>query len=126
MIVLHGYGAARERIAIAANQLIKIPDGLDFDRAAGLCVTYGTTLHALKDRAKLKSGETLAVLGASGGAGLAAIELGKIMGARVIACASSAEKIAFARKHGADEGINYGSEDLKEALRRVTTAAAPM
>ena len=91
-----------------------------FDRAAGLCVTYGTTLHALKDRAKLKRGETLAVLGASGGVGLAAVELGKIMGARVIACASSAEKIAFARKHGADDGIDYSKEDLKDALRRVT------
>ncbi len=102
------------------EKLIKIPDALDFDRAAGLCITYGTTLHALKDRARLKSGETLAVLGASGGVGLAAIELGKIMGARVIACASSDEKLAFARKHGADEGINYASEDLKEALRRVT------
>jgi NADPH2:quinone reductase len=114
------YGAARERIAITASALIKIPDGLDFDRAAGLCVTYGTTLYALKDRAKLAPGETLAVLGASGGVGLAAIELGKIMGARVIACASSAEKIAFAREHGADEGIDYGTEDLKEALRHVT------
>src|SRR5476651_1776230 len=68
------YGAARERIAITASALIKIPDGLDFDRAAGLCVTYGTTLYALKDRAKLAPGETLAVLGASGGVGLAAIE----------------------------------------------------
>jgi NADPH2:quinone reductase len=115
-----GYGAARERIAIKTERLVKIPDNLDFDRAAGLCVTYGTTLHALKDRAKLKSGETLAVLGASGGAGLAAVELGKIMGARVIACASSAEKIAFARKHGADEGIDYSKDDLKDALRRVT------
>jgi NADPH2:quinone reductase len=114
------YGSARERIAIAANMAIKIPDGLNFDRAAGLCVTYGTTLHALKDRARLKPGETLAVLGASGGVGLAAIELGKIMGARVIACASSAEKIAFARQHGADDGIDYGSQDLKEALRSVT------
>jgi NADPH:quinone reductase len=114
------YGAARERIAIAASMLVKIPDRLDFDRAAGLCVTYGTTLHALKDRAKLAPGETLAVLGASGGVGLAAIELGKIMGARVIACASSAEKIAFAHQHGADDGIDYGTEDLKEALRRVT------
>jgi NADPH2:quinone reductase len=114
------YGAARERIALAADRLIKIPDSLDFDRAAGLCVTYGTSLHALKDRAQLMPGETLAVLGASGGVGLAAIELGKLMGARVIACASSAEKIAFARKHGADDGIDYGAEDLKEALRRVT------
>jgi NADPH2:quinone reductase len=115
-----GYGAARERIAIAADRLVKLPNGLDFDRAAGLCVTYGTTLHALKDRARLKAGETLAVLGASGGVGLAAVELGKIMGARVIACASSGEKIAFAKKHGADDGIDYGSEDLKEALRRLT------
>ncbi|MGB7689627.1 MAG: NADPH:quinone oxidoreductase family protein, partial [Pseudolabrys sp.] len=114
------YGAARERIAISADRVIKIPDKLGVDRAAGLCVTYGTTLHALKDRAGLKAGETLAVLGASGGAGLAAVELGKLMRARVIACASSAEKIAFARKHGADDGIDYGSEDLKDALRRVT------
>src|SRR5664279_1946390 len=119
------FGAARERIAIAADNLIKIPDRLDFDRAAGLCVTYGTTLYALKDRAKLAAGETLAVLGASGGVGLAAIELGKIMGARVIACASSADKIAFAREHGADDGIDYGSEDLKEALRRVTQGNGP-
>ena len=115
-----GYGAARERIALTADRLVKIPDGVDFDHAAGLCVTYGTTLHALKDRARLSPGETLAVLGASGGVGLAAVELGKLMGARVIACASSAEKIAFAKKHGADEGIDYGSEDLKDALRRVT------
>ena len=74
-----------------------MPAGLDFDRAAGLTVTYGTTMYALKDRAKLKAGETLAVLGAAGGTGLAAVELGKLMGARVIACASSDEKIAFAR-----------------------------
>jgi NADPH2:quinone reductase len=114
------YGAARERIAITAERLVKIPDGVDFDRAAGLCVTYGTTLHGLKDRARLKPGETLAVLGASGGVGLAAVELGRLMGARVIACASSAEKIAFARAHGADDGTDYGSEDLKEALRRLT------
>ncbi len=114
------HGAARERAAVSADKLIKIPGALDFDRAAGLCITYGTTLHALKDRARLKSGETLVVLGASGGVGLAAVELGKIMGARVIACASSAEKIAFARQHGADDGIDYGKEDLKEALRQVT------
>lgn len=115
-----GYGAARERIAIDAQKLVKLPDAVDFDHAAGLTVTYGTTLHALKDRARLRRGETLAVLGASGGAGLAAVELGKVMGARVIACASSAEKIAFAREHGADDGIDYGKEDLKNALRRLT------
>jgi len=115
-----GHGAARERIALSAERLVKLPDGVDFDRAAGLTVTYGTSLHALKDRARLQPGETLAVLGASGGAGLAAVELGKIMGARVIACASSAEKVEFARKHGADAGIDYGKEDLKDALRRAT------
>jgi NADPH:quinone reductase len=114
------HGAAREYIAIAAERLVKIPDSVDFDRAAGLTVTYGTTLHALKDRAKMKSGETLAVLGASGGVGLAAVEIGKLTGARVIACASSQEKIAFAKQHGADDGIDYSKEDLKEGLRRVT------
>jgi len=115
-----GSGAARDMIAVDSGRLVKIPDGLDFDRAAGVCVTYGTTLHALKDRASIKPGEILAVLGASGGVGIAAVELGKIMGARVIACASSDDKLAFARKHGADETINYATDDLKEALRRVT------
>ncbi|MDO8876433.1 MAG: NADPH:quinone oxidoreductase family protein [Pseudolabrys sp.] len=120
VVGMNGYGAAREMIALPVAKLVKIPDGLDANRAAGVSVTYGTTLHALKDRARLKAGETLAVLGASGGTGLAAIELGKIMGARVIACASSADKIAFCRKHGADEGIDYAAEDLKDALRRLT------
>jgi len=115
-----GYGAARESIAISAERLVRIPDGIDIDHAAGVTVTYGTSLHALKDRAALKPGETLAVLGASGGVGLAAVELGKLMGARVIACASSQEKIAFARGHGADDGINYSKDDLKDALRRAT------
>ncbi len=115
-----GFGAAREKIALSAQRVVKIPAALDFDRAAGLTVIYGTTLHALKDRARLKSGETLAVLGASGGTGLAAVEIGKLMGARVIACASSDDKLAFARERGADDGINYASEDLKDALRRVS------
>jgi NADPH2:quinone reductase len=115
-----GYGAARQRISAPVAQLVQIPDALDFDRAAGLCVTYGTSLHALKDRAHLKGGESLAVLGASGGVGLAAVEIGKVMGARVIACASSNDKLEFAKKHGADDAINYASEDLKDALRRVT------
>jgi NADPH2:quinone reductase len=114
------FGAARERITLSAAQVVRIPDGLDFDHAAGLCVTYGTSLYALKDRGGLKAGETLAVLGASGGVGLAAIEIGKLMGARVIACASSPEKIDFARAHGADAGIDYSKEDLKQALRKLT------
>ncbi len=113
-----GWGAAREAIAAPARQLIKIPAQLDFDRAAGLCITYGTSLYALRERAQLKAGETLAVLGASGGAGLAAVELGKLMGARVIACASSDEKLAFARAHGADETINYAKENLRDALKQ--------
>jgi len=115
-----GFGAAREKIAISAQRVVKIPDTLDFDRAAGITVIYGTTLHALKDRAHLKASETLAVLGASGGTGLAAIELGKLMGARVIACASSDDKLAFCKERGADDVINYATEDLKEGLRRVT------
>jgi NADPH2:quinone reductase len=115
-----GYGAARERIAVPAAKLAALPDNLDFDRAAGLNVTYGTTYHALKDRAGLRPGETLVVLGASGGTGLAAVEIGKVMGARVIACASSEEKTAFARAHGADEAVNYGKDDLRDALKRAT------
>jgi NADPH2:quinone reductase len=114
-----GWGAAREAVAIEAHQLAKLPEALDFERAAGLTVTYGTTLYALRERAQLKPGESLVVLGASGGTGLAAIELGKMMGARVIACASSDEKLAFARTHGADETVNYGRENLRDALKRL-------
>jgi NADPH2:quinone reductase len=111
------YGAAREYVVQKARRLVAVPDALDLDRAAGLSVTYGTTIHALKDRAKLKSGETLAVLGAAGGTGLAAVEIGKLMGARVIACASSDEKCAFAKTRGADETVNYGANDLRAELK---------
>ena len=111
------YGAAREFYVTKASRLVRVPDNLDLERAAGLSVTYGTTIHALKDRAELKPGETLAVLGAAGGTGLAAIEIGKLMGARVIACASSDEKCDFAKKHGADETINYGRDDLRDELK---------
>jgi NADPH2:quinone reductase len=114
-----GWGAAREAIAVPAKQLVKLPESLDFERAAGLSITYGTSLYAVRERAQLKPGETLAVLGASGGAGLACVELGKLMGARVIACASSDEKLAFARAHGADETVNYTSEDLRDGLKRL-------
>jgi NADPH:quinone reductase len=114
------YGAARERIVLPADRLVKLPEKLDSDRAAGLIITYGTSYYALKDRAQLMAGETLAVLGASGGVGLAAIELGKLIGAHVVACASSCDKLEFAREHGADALIDYTRDDLKEALRRVT------
>jgi NADPH2:quinone reductase len=113
------HGAARERVAVPADNLIKLPPDLDVERAAGIIVTYGTSYYALKDRAGLKAGETLAVLGASGGVGLAAVELGKIMGARVIACASSDDKLVFARQHGADDVVNYATENLREGLRRL-------
>lgn len=111
------YGAAREKIIAATSLLARMPDDLDFVTAAGLTVTYGTSLYALRERGELKAGETLAVLGASGGVGLAAVELGKAMGARVIACASSQEKLDFARAHGADEGLNYSTQDLKAGLK---------
>ena len=113
------YGAAAEKIAIPVNRLARIPDGLALDKAAGLSVAYGTSLHALKQRAEMKPGETLLVLGASGGVGLAAVEIGKAMGARVIAAASSEEKLAFARRHGAAGGINTASEDLRARLREL-------
>jgi NADPH2:quinone reductase len=113
------YGAARERIAVPAAQLAAIPAALDFERAAALTVTYGTAHYALEHRGRLRPGESLAVLGASGGVGLAAVELGRIMGARVIACASSDDKLAFARDHGAHDTVNYAAENLREALRRL-------
>jgi len=115
-----GGNCCREKVAVPAIKLLRIPDGVTDEQAAGLVVTYGTSLHALKDRARLKPGETLAVLGAAGGVGLAAVEIGKAMGARVIACASSADKLALARAHGADTLLDYAAEDLRDGLRRLT------
>ena len=114
------WGGVRAEIAISQEAVIAMPDGLDFITAAGLIVTYGTSLHALKDRADLQPGETLAVLGASGGVGQAAVEIGKAMGARVIACASSDDKLEFCRGLGADETLNYTDEDLKVRLKELT------
>jgi NADPH2:quinone reductase len=113
------FNAARERTAVGADTIVKISADLDFDRAAALTITYGTAYHALKHRALIRGEETLAVLGASGGVGLAAVELGRIMGARVIACASTDEKLIFARAHGAHEVVNYAKEDLRDALKRL-------
>ncbi|MFS8036914.1 NADPH:quinone oxidoreductase family protein [Xanthobacter sp. AM11] len=110
-------GAARQRVAVAAEFLARVPDDLDLVKAAGLIVTYGTALYALRERGELKPGESLAVLGAAGGVGLAAVELGRIMGARILACASSPEKVAFAMAHGADAGFDYAQGDLKGALK---------
>ncbi|HEY0799781.1 MAG TPA: NADPH:quinone oxidoreductase family protein, partial [Steroidobacteraceae bacterium] len=113
--------AMAEKAVGNANNCWKIPDAMPFDEAAALLLTYGTSQHALKDRAQLRAGETLLVLGAGGGVGLAAVELGKAMGARVIAAASSPEKLALAREHGADDGVQYPAGSLdKNAARAVT------
>jgi NADPH:quinone reductase len=111
---------AEKAIGNAAN-CWKIPDSMPFDQAAALLLTYGTSQHALKDRAQLRAGETLLILGAGGGVGLAAVELGKAMGARVIAAASSAEKLALAREHGADEGVQYPAGPLDKTAARALT-----
>ncbi len=115
-----GFGGFAEELAIDARNCVPIPSEMPFDVAAAFLFTYGTSHYALKDRALLKPGETLLVLGAAGGVGLAAVELGKAMGAKVIAAASSAEKIAVCRQHGADEGIDYSKEDLKERIKALT------
>ena len=114
----HAGGCAQEFVAVPAAGVSRIPEGVSDEAAASISVTYGTSYHALKDRGELREGETLAVLGASGGVGQAAVELGRLMGARVIACASSEEKLAFARECGAHEGINYAQADLKDALKK--------
>ena len=115
-----GYGCAREKLTLAVADLVAVPESLGLDKAAGLSITYGTTMHAFRQRGDLKAGETLVVLGASGGVGLAAVELGAQMGARVIACASSEEKLAFARAMGAHETVDYATADLRGELKRLT------
>jgi NADPH:quinone reductase len=114
------WGGAREKVAVPAKLMIPIPERVSDAAAAGISVTYGTAMHGLKDRGGLKAGESVAVLGASGGAGLAAVEIAKLMGARVIAAASSAEKLAICREHGADDLLNYATTDLKTGLRELT------
>ena len=116
-----GYGGAREKVAVAAERLTIIPDGVSDAVACGIPITYGTALHGLRDRARLQAGETVAVLGASGGAGLAAVEIAKLIGARVIAVASTAEKCAVCREHGADETVSTSTRDLKLAIRELTS-----
>jgi len=113
-------GALAEQVVAAATQVIHAPKGLDFDAASGICVTYFTSFYALKQRCALRPGETLLVLGAAGGVGSSAVELGKLMGARVIAAASSDEKLALTRDLGADATINYASEDLRERIKQLT------
>jgi NADPH2:quinone reductase len=115
-----GWGGARELVSVSVESLIPVPDGISDEIAAGINVTYGTAMHGLNDRGQLKSGETIAVLGASGGAGLAAVETAALMGAKVVAVASTAEKLEICREHGAEVLLNYTETDLKQGLRDLT------
>jgi len=117
LIPISGYA---EEVNAHADGVLKLPDSFDLIEAAGFTLVYGTTIHALKQRGQLKAGETLLVLGAAGGVGLSAIQIGKLMGARVIAAASSAEKLALCKAQGADEVIDYTKESLKEAVKKLT------
>jgi NADPH2:quinone reductase len=114
------YGAFAEQCVVPAERLVPMPAGMDFRTAAAFLLAYGTSHHALCNRAATRPGESLLVLGAAGGVGLAAVEIGKILGLRVIACASSAEKLAVCREHGADETIDYVREDLRARIKDLT------
>lgn len=120
VLALCGWGGFAEKVAVDANRVFALPTGLPSKIAATTLYTYGTSYHALKDRANLQPGETLLVLGAAGGVGLAAVELGKLMGAKVIAAASSEEKLALCQEKGADLTINYEMEDLKSRIKELT------
>jgi NADPH:quinone reductase len=120
VLAITTYGAFAQEVKTEARRLLPIPPGMDFATAAAFGLTYATSDHALRDRGDLKSGETLLVLGAAGGVGIAAIEIGKILGARVIACASTDEKLAVCRAHGADETINYATDDLRGRIKALT------
>ena len=125
VIAFVSQGGFAQQLAVPASVLMPMPADLDFDTAAAITLTYGTSHHALVDRAALKAGETLLVLGAAGGVGLAAIEIGKALGARVIAAASSDEKLAVCRAHGADACINYSTQDLRAAIKSATDGKGP-
>ncbi len=120
VLALCGWGGFAEKVAVDADRVFPIPQSLSAEVAATTLYTYGTSYHALKDRAQLQAGETLLVLGAAGGVGLAAVELGTLMGARVIAAASTEEKLALCREKGAVETINYETEDLKTRIKELT------
>lgn len=124
-----GWGGLAEQVIVAASKCIAMPDAMPFDEGSAFLFTYGTSYHALKQRARLQAGETVLVLGAAGGTGIAAIEIAKALGARVVAAASSEEKVAFAKQCGADEGIVYPSgpldKDASRALGEAFKAASP-
>ncbi len=125
VIVMTGHGAFAEYVVAGESRVIPIIGDMPYDVAAGFTMTYGTSHHALKQRARLQPGETLLVLGAAGGVGLTAVELGKVMGARVIAAASTDEKLELCKQYGADEVINYSTEDLREGIKRATGGKGP-
>lgn len=120
VFALSGFGGFAEETLADGFKTFRLPDGMEYVTAASLMYTYGTSYHALKDRANLQAGETLLVLGAAGGVGLAAVELGRMMGANVIAAASTAEKLALCRQVGARDTINYSRDDLRERLKEMT------
>lgn len=120
VMALTGWGGFAEEVVTAESNTIPVPAGLSLQQAAGFTMIYGTSMHALTQRAALSEGETLLVLGAGGGVGKAAVEIGKALGARVIAAASSSEKLDLAQASGADELINYGESDLRAELKRLT------
>lgn len=117
------FGAYAQEVLVDASNVVPLPHDIsdeNLELAGSFVLTYGTSLHALKDRAQVRAGETLLVLGAGGGVGLAAVEIGKLLGMRVIAAASTAEKLAAARERGADETIDYTAEDLRERIKALT------
>ncbi len=120
VLAFTGFGGYAEEVAVPAAQVFGLPDSMTFREAAGFLIAYATSYHALKDRAGLRSGQSVLVLGAAGGVGLAAVEIGKLMGARVIAAASTDEKLALCRDYGADETVNYSTNDLKTELMDLT------
>ncbi len=118
VVAVPGWGGMVERLKVRAETLIPIPEGMDYETAAAFIMTYGTSYYALKDRAQLQPGETLLVLGAAGGVGAAAVELGKAMGARVVAAASTNDKVEFALELGADNGLIYPSGPMDKAAQK--------
>jgi NADPH:quinone reductase len=125
VLAITGYGAFAEEVKVEGRRATPLPAGMNFVDAAAFGLTYATSDHALVDRGALRTGETLLVLGAGGGVGLAAIEIGKTLGARVIACASTDDKLAVCRAHGADHTINYATEDLRDRIKALTDGRGP-
>ncbi len=122
VLAVPGWGGLAERVAVDQSRCLTLPDAMPFDEAAAFLVTYGTSHHALVERAAIKAGQTLLVLGAGGGIGIAAVELGKALGAKVIAAASSQEKVDFALASGADRGIVYPADLAEGPAQRVLLA----